>query len=211
MKDDESIRQCRLFLHHPLSIKDDIRLVSAVELMAIRESIHYELGPYDRPVDDHSLDLLNHSCEKFKDWYTSWDAIFSLQYENAGTKAIFLIGKPLIGYLAFYRQSLQLQYFHAELFHNATALRGIDGPEDVRNMSKAHRRLALRSMDIAWKGLEMTINSQSYIEKIKYGEMLNEHLDNFWPSESLLFIAIQYEHATATFAASFLLRLARFL
>ena len=36
--------------------------------------------------------------------------------------------------VAFYRQSLQIQKLHAELYHNATALRGIDGPEDVQSM-----------------------------------------------------------------------------
>src|SRR5438477_50527 len=40
LKDDESIWQCRLLLTHPLAIEDDMRLVSTVELMAIRERVN---------------------------------------------------------------------------------------------------------------------------------------------------------------------------
>lgn len=71
---------------------------------------------------------------------------------------------------AFYRQSLQIQQLHAELFHNATALRGINGPEDVQKMPKAQRDLAIRSIQIARQGMDITVNSPSYSEGMKYGE-----------------------------------------
>ncbi len=70
---------------------------------------------------------------------------------------------------AFYRQSLQIQHLHAELFHNATALRGINGPEDVEKMPASQRELAHRSIEIARQGLEITVNSASYREGMKYG------------------------------------------
>jgi hypothetical protein len=46
LKDDESIWQCRFLLRHPLAVEDDMRLVSMVELMAIRERITNHLSPY---------------------------------------------------------------------------------------------------------------------------------------------------------------------
>ena len=59
LKDDESIWQCRLLLQHPLAIEDDMRLVSTVELMAIRERVHNNLAPlFDRPVDDHTFNAV---------------------------------------------------------------------------------------------------------------------------------------------------------
>jgi hypothetical protein len=70
---------------------------------------------------------------------------------------------------AFYRQSLQIQQIHAQLFHNATVLRGINGPEDVQTMPAAQRELAIRSIHIACKGLDITVNSPSYREGMKYG------------------------------------------
>ena len=71
---------------------------------------------------------------------------------------------------AFYRQSLQIQHLHAELFHNATALRGIDGPEDVQKMPPAQRDLAIRSVQIGRQILDITVNSPAYREGMKYGK-----------------------------------------
>ncbi|KAG1715985.1 hypothetical protein ID866_1150 [Astraeus odoratus] len=175
LKEDESIDQCEMLLNHPLSIEDDMRVVSTVKLMAIRERVHNELSPFDKPVDENTFKVLRRADAEFKAWYQAWDREFSQKYENA----------------AFYRQSLQIQHVHAELFHNATALRGINGPEDVEKMPKAQRELALHSIQIAQQGLEITVNSPSYSEGMRY--------------------AVHYTHAAATFAASFLLRLARLL
>ena len=71
---------------------------------------------------------------------------------------------------AFYRQSLQIQHLHAELYHNATALRGIDGPEDVQSMLAAQRELAIKSIKIGRQILDITVNSPSYREGMKYGQ-----------------------------------------
>ncbi|KAJ6519653.1 hypothetical protein C8R45DRAFT_952252 [Mycena sanguinolenta] len=173
LKDDESIKHCRLLLQHPLAIEDDMRLVSTVELMALRERVHNALSPFEGPVKDEHFEELRRADVNFRSWYATWDQAFSQKYEDA----------------AFYRQSLQIQHLHAELFHNATALRGINGPEDVQNMPPKQKDLALRSIQIARQGLDMTVNSPAYREGMKY--------------------AVHYTHATATFAASFLLRLSR--
>ena len=70
---------------------------------------------------------------------------------------------------AFYRQSLQIQQIHAELYHSATALRGINGPEDVQKMHASQREVAIKSMQIARQGLDITVKSHSYREGMKYG------------------------------------------
>ncbi|KAH8991918.1 hypothetical protein EDB92DRAFT_1858931 [Lactarius akahatsu] len=174
LKDDESIWQCRLLLRHPLAIEDDMRLVSMVELMSIRERITNHLSPFAHgPVDERTFDILRSAYAEFKHWYETWDQAFSQKYEDA----------------AFYRQSLQIQQLHAELYHSATALRGINGPEDVQKMPASQREVAIKSIQIARQGLDITVKSHSYREGMKY--------------------AVHYTHATATFAASFLLRLSR--
>jgi hypothetical protein len=125
-----------------------------------------------------------------------------------GTPSLLpLLSKSLRLDTAFYRQSLQIQHLHAELFHNATALRGINGPEDVQKMPIAQRELAIRSIQIARQGLEITVTSPAYREGMKYGGAIP------YPCWQLLIypLAVHYTHATATFAASFLLRLARLL
>ncbi|KIP12047.1 hypothetical protein PHLGIDRAFT_27644 [Phlebiopsis gigantea 11061_1 CR5-6] len=174
LKDDESIRNCRLLLQHPLAIEDDMRLVSMVELMAIRERVHNNLAPlFERPVDDSTLNILRDADLEFRHWYQTWDHAFSQKYEDA----------------AFYRQSLQHQYLTAQLFHNATALTGIEIPEDVQKMPPGQKELAIKSIQIGHQILDITVNSQAYMEGMKY--------------------AVHYTHATATFCATFLLRLAR--
>jgi hypothetical protein len=70
---------------------------------------------------------------------------------------------------------LQIQHLHAELFHNATALRGIDGPEDVEKMPPNQRELARRSIEIARQGLDITVNSPSYREGMKFGALWAKH------------------------------------
>ncbi|VDB99587.1 unnamed protein product [Peniophora sp. CBMAI 1063] len=174
LKDDESIWKCRLLLHHPLSIEDDMRLVSTVELMAIRERVHNLLAPLaNEPLDDRTFKPLHIARDEFKKWYQTWDTHFSTKYENA----------------AFYRQSLEIQHLHADLYHTATALKGINGPEDVQNMSELQRSLAINAIHTARQCLEISLSSPAYREGMKY--------------------AVHYTHATATFTASFLLRLGR--
>ena len=148
-----------------------------VELMAIRERVNNNLSPlFDRPVDDHTFNVLREADVEFHTWYTTWDSAFSQKYEDAGEYQISppfpnpedAHGSPS----AFYRQSLQIQQLHAELYHNATALRGIDGPEDVQNMPVAQRELAIKSIKVGRQILDITVNSPSYREGMKYGWLL---------------------------------------
>jgi hypothetical protein len=43
LREDESIHQCRRLLEHPLSIMSDARLVSTVELTALRGEGHISI------------------------------------------------------------------------------------------------------------------------------------------------------------------------
>lgn len=173
LREDDSIAQCRMILQHPLSIQDDMRLVSMVELMVIREQIHDRLAPYEGPVDDRVYKVLHQAESDFRAWYEEWDHMFSQKYEDA----------------AFYRQSLQIQRDFGELYHNATALRGVRGPEDVVRMPPEQKLVAQRAIKLARRGLDNCIRSVTYREGLKY--------------------AVHFTHVSATFAASFLIRLAR--
>jgi hypothetical protein len=154
-----------------MAIEDDMRLVSTVELIAIRERIHNTLAPFDGPVMPEHFEELHRADRDFQNWYASWDAAFSRKYEDAGSSQMHYFASYDCSkkFKAFYRQSLQIQHLHAELFHNATALRGINGPDDVQNMPVTQRELAIRSIRIARQGLDITVNSPSYREGMKYG------------------------------------------
>ncbi|CCO29962.1 hypothetical protein BN14_03986 [Rhizoctonia solani AG-1 IB] len=82
-----------------------------------------------------------------------------------------------------------IQRDFGELYHNATVLRGIRGPEDVARMPREQRLVAERAIKLAKRGLDNCIRSVTYREGLKY--------------------AVHFTHVTATFAASFLIRLAR--
>ena len=67
-----------------MAIEDDMRLVSTVELIAIRERVHNTLTPFDGPVKPEHFEELHRADRDFQNWYASWDAAFSRKYENAG-------------------------------------------------------------------------------------------------------------------------------
>ena len=62
-----------------------MRLVSTVELMAIRERVHTNLSPlFDRAVDEITFNVLREADMEFRNWYATWDQAFSQKYEDAG-------------------------------------------------------------------------------------------------------------------------------
>jgi hypothetical protein len=87
LKEDESIYHGRLLLQHPLAIEDDMRLVSTVELMAIRERVNNQLSPFDQPVTDETFHIVRQASVDFREWYAAWDQAFSQKYEDAGESA----------------------------------------------------------------------------------------------------------------------------
>jgi len=61
-----------------------MRLVSTVELIAIRERVHNAMAPFEGPVKPEHLGELQRADIDFKNWYESWDEAFSRKYEHAG-------------------------------------------------------------------------------------------------------------------------------
>ena len=82
MRFDESIRDCRLFLKHPLAIEDDMRLVSTVELMVIREKVHNRLAPLENTINDETFRILGDADQEFRAWFEQWDQQFSKKYSD---------------------------------------------------------------------------------------------------------------------------------
>lgn len=61
-----------------------MRLVSTVELIAIRERVHNAMAPFEGPVKPEHFEELQRADVDFKNWYGSWDEAFSRKYEHAG-------------------------------------------------------------------------------------------------------------------------------
>jgi len=69
LKEDESVLGGSALLSHPLSIEDDARLVSTVELMVFRERAQDSLAPLDRPFTNERFMKLTEATENFRKWY----------------------------------------------------------------------------------------------------------------------------------------------
>ncbi|KAG8912899.1 hypothetical protein FRC00_003545 [Tulasnella sp. 408] len=134
LKEDESVHECRLLLTHPLAIPDDMRLVSMVELMIIRERTQNAISPSDNaPIDDNTFRSLDQARQNFEGWLHIWSNNFSKRYEAA----------------AFHRQSLEAQVAFAELYHNAIVLRTMKGPDDVAKIRQEQKDLAMSTTPTA--------------------------------------------------------------
>jgi len=70
-----------------------MRLVSTVELMAIRERVNNNLSPFDRPVDESTFAIIQQADTEFRNWYKTWDHAFSQKYEDAGIVE-YLVNTP---------------------------------------------------------------------------------------------------------------------
>ncbi|CAK9787310.1 hypothetical protein CC85DRAFT_272355 [Cutaneotrichosporon oleaginosum] len=155
LREDESIHQCRRLLEHPLSITSDARLVSTVELTALRAPLHIELtASPDLPIEPSTLTRLKQANHEFDSWERYWDRVLSDRFGKARGD--------------FYRESLVIQRQYAELFVNSQLLRGIREPSDVVSMPEEKRALAIRAMRNAQTVLEVCLKGQNYRNGLRY-------------------------------------------
>lgn len=155
LREDETIAHCRRLLEHPLSITSDARLISTVELTALRAPLHIELtAAPDVPIDHSTLHRLKQANADFDSWERYWDHVLAERF-----------GK---GKADFYRESLVVQRQYAELFVNSQLLRGIVNPADVANMPEEKRVLALRAMRNAQACLEICLHGENYRNGLRY-------------------------------------------
>lgn len=85
LRDDKSIRDYRELLNHPLRNGDDMRLVSTVELMRLRERVHNDLARFEGPVDENTFAAINDANTKFAQWYDYWDNYFAEVFADNST------------------------------------------------------------------------------------------------------------------------------
>lgn len=130
-----------------------------VQLAIIKERLHKALtasSPDGSPISSEVYAILNAHRSEFDRWTAFWDAEFvnkREEYEDC----------------EFQRQSLEVQRMFAELFHNATVLRGLRGPSEASEMPEEQKQLAIYSVELAKKGLETCLRSPNYRNGLKKG------------------------------------------
>jgi hypothetical protein len=159
VREDEAIAQCRRFLDHPLSILSDARLISTVELIALRAPLHVVLtsSPED-PVDQDTVGRLQRANVDFDAWQVYWDKVFSERFHKSKTD--------------FFRESLIAQRQYSSLFINSQLLRGVSEAADVRRLPKEKRDLAIQAMRSAQTCLDICVRGANYRSGLRYGELL---------------------------------------
>ncbi|KAK8869752.1 hypothetical protein IAR55_000320 [Kwoniella newhampshirensis] len=155
IREDETIHQCRRLLEHPLSITSDARLVSTVELTALRSPLHIELtAAPELPIAESTLKRLKQANQDFDAWERYWDRVLSDRF-----------GK---GKGDFFRESLIIQRQYAELFVNSQLLRGIRESTDIFGMPEEKRALAIRAMRNAQRCLYICLHGENYRNGLRY-------------------------------------------
>jgi hypothetical protein len=157
LREDSSIAACRRFLDHPLSIPTDVRLISTVEMIALRAPLHIVLTKSpEEPVTQETVVRLKQANRDFDKWLSYWERVMVERYRKSRTD--------------FFMESLRSQRSYASLFINSQLLRGVKDAADVKKMPPDKKELAIEAMRNAQTCLEIAIRGENYRLGLKYGE-----------------------------------------
>lgn len=156
LREDMSIAECRRFLDHPLSIVSDVRLISTVEMIALRAPLHIVLtSSPEEPLNQEAISRLQQANRDFDMWLGYWSNV--------------MVDRFKLPQNDFFLESLRAQRSYASLFTNSQLLRGVEDTAAVRKMPTEKRELALEAMMNAQSCLEIVIRSDHYRAGLKYG------------------------------------------
>ncbi|ORX39923.1 hypothetical protein BD324DRAFT_615541 [Kockovaella imperatae] len=153
LREDESIKSCRRLLEHPLSIASDARLVSMVELTALRAPLHSEIiSSLHSSATESILNYLIAANNDFEAWEKDWLVTF-MSRQDADS---------------FVYESLAIQRQYAELFANSQLLRDIREPQDVFKLGMNAQAFAIQSIRNAERCIEICLRNDQYRHRLKY-------------------------------------------
>ncbi|KJA19930.1 hypothetical protein HYPSUDRAFT_143069 [Hypholoma sublateritium FD-334 SS-4] len=148
LRDENTIRHCRVLLSHPMASPTDVRLISLVELIAHKTQIYDFLAPLNGQVNNNALALIRRANEALDDWWTGCDELHRRTMDQDS-----LLRKVLAG---------ELHY--AKLWLVCVALRGVAWDK----MPFEQRELAFQAKDSASNCLAIFLNSQEYRAALRY-------------------------------------------
>ncbi|PPQ67296.1 hypothetical protein CVT25_005880 [Psilocybe cyanescens] len=148
LRDENTIRHCRVLLSHPMASPTDVRLVSLVELIAHKTQIYDFLAPLNGAVNNNALSLIRRANEALDDWWSGCDELHCRTMDQDS-----LLRKVLAG---------ELHY--AKLWLVCVALRGVAWDK----MPFEQRELAFQAKDAASNCLTIFLNSAEYRAALRY-------------------------------------------
>ncbi|OJT06995.1 Transcriptional activator of proteases prtT [Trametes pubescens] len=142
LRDESSIRHCRVLLSHPMVSPTDVRLVSQVELIAQKTQIYETLSPLNGQVNHNTLSFIRRANIALDKWWADCDELHRQSMDDEALPRKILAG--------------ELHY--AKLWLVCVALRGVSWDK----MPFEQRELAFQAKDAASNCLSNLLDSHTY-------------------------------------------------
>ncbi|KAF8499894.1 hypothetical protein F5888DRAFT_1793816 [Russula emetica] len=148
LRDESSIRHCRVLLRHKMVSDTDVRLVSLVELVTQKTQIYETLASMNGQVNHNTLAFIRRASEALDKWWRDCDELHRQTMDEDN-----LLVKILAG---------ELHY--AKLWLVCVALRGVSWDK----MPFEQRELAFQAKDAASNCIAIFLGSQDYRASLRY-------------------------------------------
>ncbi|KAI0088000.1 hypothetical protein BDY19DRAFT_892049 [Irpex rosettiformis] len=148
LRDEGSIRHCRLLLKHPMTSPTDVRLVAQVELIAQKTQIYETLSPLNGQVNHNTLAFIRRANVALDKWWQDWDELHRQSLDEESLQRKILAG----------------ELYYAKLWLVCVALRGVSWDK----MPFEQRELAFQAKDAATACLSNLLNSPTHRAALRY-------------------------------------------
>ncbi|KAM5533706.1 hypothetical protein V8D89_012579, partial [Ganoderma adspersum] len=148
LRDESSIRHCRVLLSHPMASPTDVRLISQVELIAQKTQIYETLSPLNGQVNHNTLSFIRRANIALDKWWADCDELHRQTMDEEALPRKILVG--------------ELHY--AKLWLVCVALRGVSWDK----MPFEQRELAFQAKDAASNCLSNLLDSPTYRAALRY-------------------------------------------
>ncbi|CAE6478008.1 unnamed protein product [Rhizoctonia solani] len=148
LRDESSVRHCRLLLSHPMSSPTDVRLVSQIELISQKTQIYETLSPLNGQVNHSTLAFIRRANIALDKWWADCDELH----------------RPTMDEDSLLRKILSGELYYAKLWLVCVALRGVSWDK----MPFEQRELAFQAKEAASNCLATFLNSPAYRAALRY-------------------------------------------
>ncbi|KZT10651.1 uncharacterized protein LAESUDRAFT_721012 [Laetiporus sulphureus 93-53] len=148
LRDESSIKHCRVLLTHRMASPTDVRLISQVELIAQKTQIYETLSPLNGQVNHNTLAFIRRANVALDKWWQDCDELHRQTMDEDALPRKILAG----------------ELYYAKLWLVCVALRGVSWDK----MPFEQRELAFQAKDAASNCLSNLLNSPTYRAALRY-------------------------------------------
>ncbi|KAI0793208.1 hypothetical protein C8Q75DRAFT_712840 [Abortiporus biennis] len=148
LRDESSIKHCRLLLTHPMASPTDVRLISQVELIAQKTQIYETLSPINGQISHTNLAFIRRANIALDKWWRDCDELHRQTMDEDALPRKILAG----------------ELYYAKLWLVCVALRGVSWDK----MPFEQRELAFQAKDAASNCISNLLNSPTYRAALRY-------------------------------------------